>query len=259
MAQGAAPVRLCDISDMTVAPDPLLYRQLMAVRPANMTSNQWLLLAGVNRSFFTDLRKRGRARSDIVEKLIVAAGLTPQQFYAQASPDLSIEAREDEERARELPFRRLDEVRDVPLLGTAMGADFEIREGDTVEFAEITDIDLEDVVDTLRRPPALRGRSEVYALNVVGSSMSPRYDPGDPVYIDPKATPRIGDDVVVYLLRPDDQGEARVVSVLIKRLVRITARLVELQQFNPGVSFIVPREEVRYVQRVIPWRELTNF
>jgi len=251
--------QVCEIADMSGDdPEPLLYRQLMAVKPAAMTKNQWMVEAGVNRTFFNNLRKRGRARSDTIERLLDAIGVSPAQFYAMDGPSPTPAARESEVRSQQLPFRSETEKRDIPLIGTGMGADYEINVDGEMIFSEVTDLFLGEEPDHVRRPRALEGRSEVYALTVVGESMHPRYDPGDPVYVDPKATARIGDDVVVYLRRGEDDGE-RIYSVLIKRLDRSTSGFVELHQFKPAVTFTVSRSDIAKIHRIIPWREMTMF
>jgi phage repressor protein C with HTH and peptisase S24 domain len=88
--------------------------------------------------------------------------------------------------------------------------------------------------------------------------MAPRFHPGDPAYVDPRATPRIGDDVVVYL-RKSEGDEDRVYSVLLKELARATSSFVELKQHKPNVVFTVPRKDIAMIHRIIPWRELTMF
>lgn len=239
--------------------EPLLFRKLMAVKPAGMTPNRWLTEAGVNRSFFATLRKRGNAKWETIEKLLGTAGLTSEQFAALPAPDASPDAVREERESRKLPFLRDDEeLRDIPLLGTALGADFEVGDDGALSFAEVTDLHLDEVVDHLRRPVSLKNRPNLYGLSVVGESMTPRYDPGDPAYVDPRATPRIGDDVVVYLRREDGDQE-RVFSVLLKRLVKRTASFVELEQFNPRLTFRLDAKSVARIDRVIPWREIATF
>lgn len=260
-----APVRKCEKVDVAKPDqfrpdDPLLYRQLMAVKPPHMSVNKWLVTAEVNRSFFATLRKRGNAKWDIVQKLLAVAGLTEAEFAALPPPAAAIEARREERAAAALPFLRPDdEPRDIPLLGTALGADYSVGMNGQPEFAEVTDLHLDEVVDHLRRPVSLRGRAGIYALSVVGESMAPRFEPGDPAYVDPKATPRIGDDVVVYLRRCDGIGGERVFSVLIKRLIKRSAEFIELEQFNPGLTFRLDMKSVAEVHRVIPWREIAIF
>lgn len=250
---------MCEIADMTNEPtEPLLYRQLMAIKPLGMSNNKWLTQAGVNRSFFHDLKNRGRARTDIVDKLVEAVGVSPSEFYARNAPDVSPEAQQEEKVARSLPFLNEQEPRDIPILGTAMGTDFEITVDGELLFSEVTELDQGEVSDFARRPAALKGRKEVYGLYVTGESMAPRFRQGDPLYVDPKAQARIGDDVVLFLRKPEGDDE-RVYSVLIKELARSTSSFVELRQHNPALSFTVSRKDISAIHRVIPWRELTVF
>lgn len=75
---------------------------------------------------------------------------------------------------------------------------------------------------------------------------------GDLVLAERKRPARIGDDVVVYL-RPtnaeEDDGE-RARAVLIKRLARRTATYVELEQFNPPLTFRIDLDAIVHVDRV---------
>lgn len=252
--------QLCEIADtMSTPEEPLLYRQLMAVKPPGLTTNQWLVQAGVNRSFFSNLRQRGRARNDIIDKLLEAIGMTPSQFYAMTAPEASADSRASEARARSLPFRTDGEVRDVPIVGSALGADLEFTEDGQTVVAEVTDLFMDEVHDYARRPAALSNRRDVYVVTVVGSSMSDRYDPGDPVYVDPKTAPRLNEDVVVYLRQHDGHDGERIHSVLIKRLVKRSASFVELLQLNPRLTFTVPMKDVAMIHRVIPYREMVLF
>ena len=143
---------------------------------------------------------------------------------------------------------------DLPIYGTALGAARRIL-GEAVEQ---TTLNRAEVVQYVRRPVILNDRPQAYGLFVSGSSMSPRYDDGEMVVVDPKARLRIGDDVVVYL-RPenpeDDTGEAAR-AALVKRLRRRTASYIELEQFSPATVFQVPMSEVVDVHRVVPPSEL---
>ncbi len=239
-------------------PEPLLYRQLMAVKPGGMTANKWLTEAGVNRSFFSDLRRSGNARMATVDKLLEIAGVTHAEFYGMAPPETSADAVASEAAARSLPFRADDERRDVPVVGTAMGADFELKVDGEMVFSEVIELALDEVHDYARRPKSLEGRKDVYVLTAVGDSMAPRFNPGDPAYVDPRATPRIGDDVVIYLRREEGDDE-RVYSALLKELVKSTRGYIELRQHNPAVTFTIDRKAIAQIHRIIPWRELTLF
>ncbi|HYE52108.1 MAG TPA: S24 family peptidase [Azospirillaceae bacterium] len=108
-------------------------------------------------------------------------------------------------------------ARDIPVRGTAVGgldADFFFNGG---------------TVDWVRRPPGLQTTRDAFAIYVAGSSMSPRYEEGDLVYVHPGRTPRNGDDVLIELHgRHGEPGPC-----YIKRLVRRTATRVVAAQFNP--------------------------
>lgn len=139
----------------------------------------------------------------------------------------------------------------VPIYGTALGAALDF---DSV-CIEQTQLDQSDVIGYARRPAALEGRMEIYAVYIQGSSMAPRFQEGEMALVDPKRPPQIGDDVLVFLRSPEDDGE-RITACLIKRLVRRTAQYVELEQFTPATTFRVSNDMVAGVQRVIPWSEL---
>jgi phage repressor protein C with HTH and peptisase S24 domain len=89
--------------------------------------------------------------------------------------------------------------------------------------------------------------------------MYPVYSEGAPIVAETKRPPRVGDDVVVYL-RPtgeDDDG-SRARAVLIKRLVRRGHKEVELEQFNPPISFRIPAEDILRIDRIMTLDDLLN-
>lgn len=135
--------------------------------------------------------------------------------------------------------------KDVPVLGTAAGS--ELGKG---AFQLST-----DVVDYLRRPVGLAGAKDVYALYVEGDSMYPKYEPGDPIFVNPHRKPQPRDYVVVQ--EPDsNNGEMR---AFVKRLIQITSKVVRTEQFNPpaNIDFVVRPGLV--VHRVTPESELYGF
>lgn len=145
-------------------------------------------------------------------------------------------------------------LKDVPVYSSALAADIEFDEaGNGLKPVEQTVFEMGEVVTHVRRPPGLLA-TKVYALFVSGSSMEPRYRPGDPVFVDPQRPPSIGDDVIVQLFSADTDNE-EVVSGLIKTLVRRTGSYLELEQYQPHITFRVPMQRVAQIHRVIPWRE----
>lgn len=113
---------------------------------------------------------------------------------------------------------------------------------------------LSEVLDYLIRPSTLSDDPDAYALEIVGDSMAPRYEPGELVYVSPKAPVRVGDDVIVQLAaRGEHEGNdvvGKITEVLIKRLVRRSSTFIELRQFNPDKTFRVPTDLVHCIHRV---------
>ncbi len=82
-----------------------------------------------------------------------------------------------------------------------------------------------------------------YALEISGDSMLPAYRRGDTIVVSPAAQVRKGDRVVVKTKK----GE-----VLVKQLIRKTAKQIELQSLNPAhADRTLPMNEVLWVARVV--------
>lgn len=82
-----------------------------------------------------------------------------------------------------------------------------------------------------------------YALEVSGDSMEPVYRSGDQIIVSPGGTFRRGDRVVVRTT----EGE-----VMVKELVRKTAKRIELKSLNPAhADRSLDVEEVAWIARVL--------
>lgn len=87
------------------------------------------------------------------------------------------------------------------------------------------------------------GDPNAYALEVSGDSMEPLYRDGDRVIVSPAASIRRGDRVVVRTV----EGE-----VMVKQLIRQTARKVELASLNPAhPGRALNAEDVAWIARVL--------
>jgi SOS-response transcriptional repressor LexA len=133
--------------------------------------------------------------------------------------------------------------RPVPLIGTAFAGEWDAD-------IEMSELHLTDVLDYLGRPPELQTDPDSYALEIVGESMAPRFEPGERAFVSPLSPVRIGDDVVVQLRASGPAQSDRVKLALIKRLTRRSPTFLELRQFNPDRTFQVPVEQVAAVHRV---------
>ncbi len=146
--------------------------------------------------------------------------------------------------------------RSLPIYGTALGAPRNL-EGHAVEQ---TMLNTGYGVGFIPRPSILRNVKDAYALYVQGSSMSPRFDPGETLVVTDGRLrpPRIGDDVVVYMRDMEEDDGQRSCAVLVKRLVRRSASFIELEQFNPPLVFRVDVAHVVRLDRVVPWAEILS-
>jgi phage repressor protein C with HTH and peptisase S24 domain len=133
--------------------------------------------------------------------------------------------------------------RPVPLIGTAFGGEWDAD-------IEMSELRLSEVLDYVGRPPELQTDPDSYALEIVGESMAPRFEPGERAFVSPLSPVRIGDDVVVQLRASGPAQSDRVKLALIKRLTRRSPTFLELRQFNPDRTFQVPVEQVTAVHRV---------
>lgn len=121
-------------------------------------------------------------------------------------------------------------VRDLPIRGhTKAGKEgFFIDQGETWGFA--------------MRPETLRGVAEAYAVRVHDDSMSPRYEPGTVLLVDPFRAPKPGDNVIIQL----SDGQA-----FVKVLTRRAAGIVACSQFNPKKTIEYKQAKVKSVHLVV--------
>lgn len=225
-----------------------LYDALMLLKPAELSEYEWAIQAGVNRGFFNDLKQKGtRPRVDTLAKVLAVVRADTSPSEQPATPN----ARPFKMDGPASPLM----YEDVPVYGTALGAD-EVVDGSAVEQ---TTLNKAEVIAYFKRPPVLNGRTDVYGIYIVGSSMSPRYGEGEVAFVEGIRHPGVGDDVVVYL-RPQNESDDGYTAdaALVKRLVRRTASYVELEQFSPAMTFKIQSTRVLRIDRVIPWAELVS-
>jgi phage repressor protein C with HTH and peptisase S24 domain len=130
---------------------------------------------------------------------------------------------------------------DVPVYGVAVGG----SNGDFRFNGQ--------VVDYVRRPPGIANARNVYALWILGESMSPWNKDGDLIYVSPARPPTLGDHVVVQLQdTPDgDPGLA-----MVKLLLAKTPTQLKLAQYNPQKEFAIALAKVKSIHKVLSLKEL---
>jgi len=83
---------------------------------------------------------------------------------------------------------------------------------------------------------------DAFALEVSDISMSPRYEPGEMVYLAPNRWPTRDQDCVV--VKNDGQG-------LLKRFVRRDSSHITIHQLNPAQDIQVPLDEIAAIHSVV--------
>lgn len=153
-----------------------------------------------------------------------------------------------------LDFRHEPGEPGIPVVGTGDCADLTVEDDEGHKLqVERSSFDPDYHVTFVTRPPALRGDRQAYAIYFHGSSMEPRYYAGEIGIVQPSRHAGPGDFVVAQLR---EEGTEEVVSVLVKRLVRSTTAYIELEQFNPPLTFRLPRAKVKHIHRIVPPSEL---
>jgi len=118
--------------------------------------------------------------------------------------------------------------RDLPIRGLAMGGDGHMQMSS-------------DAVDWTWRPPELAGVKHAFALFATGDSMEDAVMEGTILLVHPHQPVRPRDLCVIELV----SGE-----LIVKRLLRRTAKEYQLRQYNPPMDFAVAVDEIRHCWRV---------
>ncbi|MEZ2132521.1 MULTISPECIES: helix-turn-helix domain-containing protein [unclassified Sinorhizobium] len=125
----------------------------------------------------------------------------------------------------------------LPVLGEAVG-------GDDGEF-----IFNGSVLDYVACPPSLVNVPNAYSVFIDGESMSPRYRPGEVVYVHPGKPARRGDDVIVQIRPRDDDGAPP--HGFVKEFVGWTGNKLVLHQHNPNQPVEFDRDQVVSVHPIV--------
>lgn len=202
--------------------------------------------AGLSRSYLRALKRGANPRtSNLVEiaKVLetttswLLEGTGPKEAPSQGTSE---EYRDDVRPADVDAPLRTELDKDVPVMGTAAGSvegEFQFEGG---------------VIDYVRRPPALASTRDIYTIYVVGSSMEPKYNPGDLCFVNPNKPARIGDPVIVQMRN----GEHEPVKAMIGLLTRRTTDTVFIGKLNPASDVPVPAGTVMRIHKVLDMNEL---
>jgi phage repressor protein C with HTH and peptisase S24 domain len=103
-------------------------------------------------------------------------------------------------------------------------------------------------VDHFDRPLSLADAPHGYATAMTGTSMEPRYHPGETVYVHPDKPVTMGSYVLVQL-RTKTEGEPP--QALVERLAKRTGTRIVLEQLNPAKLFDIPAKDVVFMHRIV--------
>ena len=188
---------------------------------------------GRNHAYLQQYFERGVPASlpeEAREKLAALIQLSPDALRSGAPPaDISF-------RTPLLTVPPANPADKVPVMGIAEGGDegWSLWNGDIVDYSQ--------------RPPSLAGAPQGYATYVFGTSMEPRYHPGEIIYVHPGKPVTIGSYVLVQVKAKHD-GEPP--GALVKRLSRRTAQKIVLEQFNPPKTFDIPVKDIVSIHRIV--------
>lgn len=203
-------------------------RTINRLAPVLRTTPEWLLSGD------------GVEDTGIAKEMLVDEAFNPAQPvvlpYRQAE-------RSSVESADVTVPRPLTFPRDVPVHGTAAGSIINKVEGTALD---------RDIVDYVRRPPAMMERRDIYALYVTGTSMEPLHRHGDLLFLDPKRRPGIGDSVVVVTRTHDNDPGQAYIKILVKR----TPNSVVLRQLNPEALIEIPERFIIQTHLVLTMNDL---
>lgn len=207
------------------------------------------LRVGSNPDLIRGLTREGiepNPTAETLNKLAAALETSPEWLMGQeeGSPPVIPLPTAPEVRQADLGvFNGRSLPQDVAVLGTAAGSIIQNVQGFTIES---------DVIEYVRRPPALVGVKDLYAIFVVGNSMFPAHPEGEVRFVHPRRPFLVGDTVIVQTRTHDDDPGQSYIKVLAKR----TPSKLVLQQFNPPATIEIPVEYIRSVHKVLTMNDL---
>ena len=206
-----------------------------------LKAGPWAKKAGFSRgnALYNYLRGGSDSLSQgTLEALAKAAGVAIEEMFLLPS------AKQGDREGSKQPPSALPLLRempiDVPVMGTAacsVSGAFNVSK---------------EVVEHFPRPPTLLGASNAYGVWVIGDSMSPAFEHGDPAYVNPARPPVVGD----YVLLQVRNGFGDEMATYLKRLVEWRNEWVVVEQFNPRMKYEFKISQVERVHRVYRPAEL---
>lgn len=187
---------------------------------------------------------RGKSESpriDTIEKIAAVLKTTPEWLTGKSEISTAPVTGEIRPGAAVIPARERM-PNDVPVRGTAAGS----------HMSGAFQLDSSQTVDWARRPPAMTGARDLYALYIEGTSMEPEHRPGDLRFVHPHKPARIGDSVIVQIRN----GRNSEIEAIIGHYLKKTPTTLVIGKLSPVATVEVKREHVVAVYKVLTMNEL---
>lgn len=195
--------------------------RVRARRQALDKSQAWLAeRAGTSQTTVDKIEHNLSRRSKFLPAVYAALGLPLDELVIGVAP-MNTEGLDGEAHGPAMPVP-VGVKKDLPVYSSAEGGPGGI-------------IFSPEPIDYVIRPDPLANVKAGYAMYAVGESMSPAFEQGDLLLINPHLPYRSGDDVLIYRSE-HGQNEA-----VVKRLRRATVEHWQLEQFNPPKNLSLPR------------------
>ncbi len=207
----------------------------------NITQEELANLSGLSKSLIAQMETEQKAiTKKSAEKLAPILKCSPVDLVFSGNAQQSLEMNAIVSQTPINIPAAAEMTTDLPVYGTV-----ECGDGDYMEFTDTF---------MIKRPPIWSGRDDVYAVKASGESMTPRFFPGETVYVDTKLKPRHGCDVVVQL----HDGRGGIQRAMLKVYMKKTPSIYVFSSYNPDYeqSIEIAVEKVKSVDVVVPAGEL---
>lgn len=111
-----------------------------------------------------------------------------------------------------------------------------------------------NIIDFVARPPGLSKYKDVYAIHVPSTSLSPRFEIGEFLFLSPSRTARSGDDILIEFAALGGAAEGS--RCALRRLDAQDNETLTVRSFSPAAKETIPRSEAAAIHTIIPLADL---
>jgi transcriptional regulator with XRE-family HTH domain len=112
----------------------------------------------------------------------------------------------------------------------------------------------DDIIGFAARPIGLEQALGAKAVYMVGTTMEPKFDEGDILFVGTMRTPSIGDSVLVRM----QSAEGAPSACYLRQLIARSEGKITLRQFNPSKNITLEIGAIKSIDRIYPWNEVNS-